>query len=181
MKSARISFIVLAIILLIGLGVLVNKSQLITPKTQTEYLRLHIRADSNESQAQAVKYKVKDSVVEFLTPIVSQITTKAQAKEVLNKNLTLIKQVVDKTLKQNGFNYTSTVKLQSEHFPLRTYGEFTLESGIYDALIIELGCGEGNNWWCVVYPPLCFTGSGVHYTYKSKIYEIIQNFKQRLK
>lgn len=181
MKSIRISFLVLAIILLTGVGIFIGNAQKKESPVTTEYLRIHIRADSNEALAQQVKYKVKDKVVEYLTPIIAQIRTKEQAKQKLNENLSQIKKVVDNTLKQNGFKYTSTVKLQSEHFPLRTYGEFTLESGIYDALIIELGSGEGNNWWCVVYPPLCFTGSGTNYTYKSKIFEIIKEFKERLK
>ena len=62
---------------------------------------------------------------------------------------------------------------------VKRYGDFTLEQGFYDALIIELGSGKGDNWWCVVYPPLCFTGKGANYVYKSKILEIIKRFSEK--
>ena len=72
--------------------------------------------------------------------------------------------------------YKSRAVLREELFPTRTYDNLTLESGFYDALIVELGEGKGDNWWCVVYPPLCFVESGHGYVYKSKIVEIIKNF-----
>ena len=61
-------------------------------------------------------------------------------------------------LEARGFTYRSSVKLAVERFPTRTYGDLTLGEGYYDALIVNLGSGEGDNWWCVVYPPLCFLG-----------------------
>ena len=88
--------------------------------------------------------------------------------------------MTDKVLENNGFCYKSKAKLNEEYFPTRSYGELTLTDGFYDALIIELGEAEGNNWWCVVYPPLCFIGAEGSDTnnikYKSKLYEIVQNF-----
>ena len=68
-------------------------------------------------------------------------------------------------------------KINNEYFPSRTYEDLTLNEGWYDALIISLGTGEGDNWWCVVYPPLCFTSGSCDIKYKSKILEIIRNFK----
>ena len=79
-------------------------------------------------------------------------------------------------LKNAGFNYHSKVAVRNELFPTRVYGDFTLEEGFYDALIVELGEAKGDNWWCVVYPPLCFTGTE-NIKYKSKILEIINSFK----
>ena len=63
-----------------------------------------------------------------------------------------------------------------ERFPTRVYEGVTLAAGVYDALILELGSGEGDNWWCVVYPPLCFTGGSVNVVYRSKIAQIIRQF-----
>ena len=68
-----------------------------------------------------------------------------------------------------------------EEFPTRVYGGLTLENGFYDALIIELGSGKGDNWWCVVYPPLCFSGEGTNYVYKSKLKQIINDFYEKQK
>lgn len=144
------------------------------------FLRVHIRANSNAEVDQAVKYKVKTAVVDFLTPKIAESSTFEKAYEILSENLGEIEKVADEVLKENGFEYVSHAILCDEYFPTRTYGEYTLESGFYDALIIELGSGEGNNWWCVVYPPLCFIGSEgsdlSNIKYKSKIVEIIKKF-----
>ncbi|MDE7349417.1 MAG: stage II sporulation protein R, partial [Clostridia bacterium] len=86
------------------------------------------------------------------------VKTKAEAMEILQNNIVAMKSVADATLAQNGYGYLSRVSLRKEEFPARTYGDLTLDRGVYDALIIELGSGEGDNWWCVVFPPLCFVG-----------------------
>ena len=147
-----------------------------TQNKQVEYLRIHIRANSNLEVDQSVKYLVKDKVVNFLTPLISECDTKIKAQNTLEKNLKNIEQVANEVLKNNGYNYVSSAKINTEKFPTRVYSNLTLEAGYYDALIINLGSGSGDNWWCVVYPPLCFTGEGTSYIYKSKIYEIIKNF-----
>ncbi len=173
MKKICISFLAIAIIVLSAVAVGTE----VQPKK--EYLRIHIRADSNEEAAQAVKYLVKDAVVEYLTPVLSECHTKAAAESRIKANLKGIEAVSDKVLAANDKEYKSNAKLNNEKFPTRTYGDLTLESGYYDALVIELGSGKGDNWWCVVYPPLCFTGSGCGYVYKSKILEIIDDFKRK--
>lgn len=164
-------------------AVVVVSAVLIFGKSENKeeaFLRVHIRANSNAEVDQAVKYKVKTAVVDFLTPKIAEGSTFEKAYEILNENLGEIEKVADEVLKENGFEYVSHAKLCDEYFPTRTYGEYTLESGFYDALIIELGSGEGNNWWCVVYPPLCFIGSEgsdlSNIKYKSKIVEIIKKF-----
>lgn len=171
MKKVCISFLIIAIIFLSGIGVFINDA---TP--QKEYLRIHIRANSNVAQEQSVKYKVKDAVVEYLTPFITQCDTKSKAETLISSRIKQIEKVCDSVLKQNGFSYTAKASVKNEKFPTRVYGKLELESGYYDALIIELGSGKGDNWWCVVYPPLCFTGEGVNYVYKSKILDIINDF-----
>ena len=79
-------------------------------------------------------------------------------------------------LKSNGFNYLSNVKIANEEFPLRVYENITLKEGYYDAVIVELGKAEGDNWWCVMYPPLCFYGETENVKYKFKLKEIIDAF-----
>jgi stage II sporulation protein R len=144
-----------------------------------EYLRIHIRADSNEAAAQSIKYCVRDRVVEYLTPIVAECPTKAAAMQGVESRLAGIAEAATTVLKEKGFTYTATAELTRESFPTRVYGEYTLPAGEYSALIIRLGSGEGDNWWCVVYPPLCFASAGENVVYKSKIAEIIQDFKNR--
>ncbi len=144
--------------------------------TETSYLRVHIRADSNEEAAQAVKYKVRDRVVEFLTPLVAECESKEEAMEAIGKKLGEIEAAADEVLRRGGFSYGTKASLRKEQFPTRVYENVTLEAGVYDALILELGSGKGDNWWCVVYPPLCFTGGNGNIVYKSKIAEIIKKF-----
>lgn len=145
-----------------------------------DYLRIHIRANSNSMDDQNVKYLVKDSVVEYLTPIIAECNDKQEMIIKVQINLVNIEKIADQVLKENGFDYTSNAYINEEYFPTRTYGEYTLEADVYDAIIVELGTGTGNNWWCVVYPPLCFVNANETTTqgfrYKSKILEIIKDF-----
>ncbi len=140
------------------------------------YLRIHIRADSNEEKAQAVKYRVRDEVVSFLTPIVADCKTKEEAIARLQEELEGVERTAESVLARNGFSYGARASIRKEQFPTRVYDNVTLGAGVYDALILELGSGKGDNWWCVVYPPLCFAGGNGNFVYKSKIAEIIENF-----
>ena len=141
-----------------------------------EYLRIHIRADSNEDGAQAVKYKVRDGVVSYLTPLVADYDTKREAMQGIAQNLSGITAVAERILRQEGYSYGATAEIKTEDFPTRVYGDYTLPAGDYTALIIRLGEGRGDNWWCVVYPPLCFAATDTGVVYKSKIKEIIDEF-----
>lgn len=149
-------------------------------KTETggnaAYLRIHIRANSNSAEDQTVKYKVRDKVVEFLTPIVAECETKEKAIKKINANLRGAEAVAVRVLRENGFDYGARAEIREEEFPTRVYDGATLEAGVYDALIMELGTGAGDNWWCVVYPPLCFGGGNCSVVYKSKIAEIVKKF-----
>ncbi len=140
------------------------------------YLRVHIRADSNEAEAQAVKYRVRDAVVRYLTPVVAECDSKTRAMMAIEKELGAIEEVAKEILRENGFSYGAKASLRREDFPTRVYDGVTLEAGVYDALILELGSGKGDNWWCVVYPPLCFTSGNGNIVYKSMIAEIIKKF-----
>lgn len=142
-------------------------------EVNADYLRIHIRANSNSDADQSVKYEVKAAVVEALTPLVSGARSKEQAEEIISENLWLIDETSERVLRENGFYYGAKARLCDEQFPTRTYGDLTMESGVYDALIVDLGSGEGDNWWCVVFPPLCFVadGEGEDVTYKSLIVE----------
>ncbi len=171
MKKICITFLTCTIIFLSALGLMTQSKS-----TNTEYLRIHIRADSNSSEAQTVKYLVKDKVVEYLTPYIAECDSKKKAEDMLNDRLDEIERVADSVLLENGFTYECKASVERENFPTRVYDGVTLEEGFYDALILELGSGKGDNWWCVVYPPLCFTEGNFGYVYKSKIYEIIDKF-----
>ena len=184
MKKICIIFLLSIIISLMMFGFggfSVNKAPMYALNTQNqvengEYLRIHIRADSNEDSAQAVKYKVRDEVVSYLTPLVTGYETQEEAVRGIAQNLYGVRAAAEKILQQEGFHYGAEAELTVENFPTRVYGEYTLPAGEYTALIVRLGRGEGDNWWCVVYPPLCFAATDTDVVYRSKIKEIIERF-----
>lgn len=167
MKKIRITFICCCIILFAGC--------LLGCRSATQdCLRIHIRANSNLNCDQAVKYQVRDQVVDYLTPKLKNCQTKDEALDVVKQNESAVKALIDALLKQKGFNYTCKISFKNEYFPTRVYEDVTLKEGLYEAIIIELGQGVGDNWWCIVYPNLCFAGDG-DVEYRSKIWEIINN------
>lgn len=171
-------FCLFVIVVISTLGVvstLSNNSGL----SNSDFLRIHIRANSNNMLDQNVKYKIKDNIVEYLTPKLAICDTKQKVVDMILQERTNLENSTNLLLKNNGFDYKSNIKINQEAFPTRTYEGFTLESGVYDAIIVELGSACGDNWWCVIYPPLCFVNSSNtsnNVVYKSKIWEIINQF-----
>lgn len=160
------------------LAIVVGALMLPQKEVNYDYLRLHIRANSNSEIDQNIKYKIKDKMVEILTPFLCNVESKEKAINVIEQQKQNITNQCLEILHQNGFNYSVNVKINNEFFPTRTYANTTLESGYYDAVIVELGEAEGDNWWCVMYPPLCFVNKNENckqIKYKSKIYEWLKN------
>ena len=172
--TALFILVLLSAAAVIGFG-----GQQIAAGENKDYLLIHVRANSNAEIDQNVKYKVKDEVVKYITPYVAKCVDKPAAMKVISGILPELEEVCNRTLRENGFVYTSRAGVREENFPTRVYGELTLEQGVYDALIIELGTGTGDNWWFVIYPPLCFTSATADVEYRSAIYEIIQKFMNK--
>ena len=112
----------------------------------TEYLRIHIRANSNSDYDQSVKYKIRDEIVPYLTPYLADCQSKDEAADVISSLKKDMEKRIDDILRTNGYGYSSSVKIRNEKFPTRVYGDLTLETGYYDAVIVELGKAEGDNW-----------------------------------
>ncbi|MCQ2555967.1 MAG: stage II sporulation protein R [Clostridia bacterium] len=143
-----------------------------------DYLRIHIRANSNLTIDQNVKYQVKDELVNFLSPYLSNVSSKNDAINIINKLKINMEKICDEKLKENNFNYCAKIKIDNEYFPTRSYNNITLEAGYYDAVIVELGEAVGDNWWCIMYPPLCFVNkneNSMQIKYKSKLVEWFKN------
>ncbi len=172
MKKKMFAIFILISIVAIG--------ALFLPKhnNNVDYLRLHIRANSNSEVDQEIKYEIKNILVDYLTPYFSRVSSKQEAINLVEEHKYTIENICDNMLKSNGFNYSSKVSINNEYFPTRTYSNTTLESGYYDAVIVQLGESSGDNWWCVMYPPLCFVNkneNNMQINYKSKILEWLEN------
>ena len=172
MKKNYIIFVLIGIITLTAVFFWVKREERVT----TQYLRIHVRADSNEQKDQNVKYKVKDDLVKFLTPYIAEFNSYEQALTRLENLVPLMQMVANQTLTKSGFTYESKVEIKREYFPTRVYDGKELPQGYYDSIIVSLGSGKGDNWWCVVYPPLCFVDKAP-VQYRSKILEIIRRAK----
>ena len=120
-----------------------------------EVVRLHILANSDSAIDQEVKLKVRDALLETNTSILSDNVTKENAKEHFENSKEILLKTAEKTLKENGFDYNVKITLQDEYFETRKYGSLTFPAGQYTALKVILGEGNGKNWWCVMFPPLC--------------------------
>lgn len=119
--------------------------------------RLHIIANSDSERDQNLKYIVRDKIIQHLNSIIDvKNATKENVIEIITQNLDVFKDIAQKTIYENGYNYDVTVQIGNFYFPTKYYGDISLPSGYYDAIRIEIGNSAGQNWWCVMFPPLCF-------------------------
>lgn len=121
-----------------------------------DIIRFHVIANSDSPQDQALKLEVKASLVESLSPILSNAENKSEARDLINHNLENIRMVAEETIRQKGYDYPVTVSLSECYFPMKIYGDYTFPPGKYEALQVQIGLAKGKNWWCVMFPPLCF-------------------------
>ncbi|MDU1846053.1 MAG: stage II sporulation protein R [Niallia nealsonii] len=128
-------------------------SEVIIPN---DAIRLRILANSDKEEDQALKRKVRDAVNEQITNWVSELTSKEAAKDLLKEKLPEIQEIAERVVEEEKANQAVNVAFDKVDFPTKLYGEFLYPAGQYDAILITLGEGEGANWWCVLFPPLCF-------------------------
>lgn len=158
-------FIVLAVI---GVSIAVSA------KGKTDSIvRIHIRASSDLQEDQDIKIKVRDGINEYLAPKLKNAKTKKEAEEIISNSLTDIERIGEEIA-----NCEVSAELKEEEFPQKTYGNKTYPAGKYTALIVSVGEGKGRNWWCVAFPPMCYTTdnseNGEKREYRSFIYDLLE-------
>ena len=131
-------------------GVLADRQKL-----NDQLIRLHVVANSDTQEDQQIKLQVRDAVVVSLTDAMSSLCDIDQARDYLRENLPKIEKTANDCLQSLGVDHRAVVSLQDELFDTRRYDTFTLPAGVYEALRITIGQGQGKNWWCVVFPTLC--------------------------
>lgn len=120
-------------------------------------IRFHVRANSNSQSDQAYKLKVRDAVINEISPRLGEAKTKEEAFKILKTQKKRIKNTAQEILKKEGVKQKVTIRFVQERFPEKSYGQYTFPEGIYDAVRIDLGKAKGHNWWCVMFPDLCVT------------------------
>lgn len=125
--------------------------------------RLHVIANSDSKEDQELKYKVRDSLIQYMNSLVSDTDTKEDVVKMTKIHEEDFKQIAKKVIIDNGYDYDVNVEIGNFPFPTKTYGDIKFPSGFYDSLKVEIGNSSGQNWWCVMFPPLCFVdiNSGV--------------------
>lgn len=118
--------------------------------------RLHVIANSDSKEDQELKLKVRDKLLSYMNIISKDSTSKQEAMQIANEHKEEFTQIAEKVIKENGYNYTVNVQIGKADFPTKYYGDITLPAGTYDALKVQIGEAKGQNWWCVMFPPLCF-------------------------
>ena len=118
--------------------------------------RLHVIANSNSDEDQALKYKVRDSLLNYMNNICKDCSSKEEAIIIVTEHQDEFKQVALETIKNEGYSYNVKIEIGNFEFPTKQYGDISLPAGFYDALKVEIGKAKGKNWWCVMFPSLCF-------------------------
>ena len=118
--------------------------------------RLHIIANSDSIEDQNLKYKIRDRIIQYMNTLSKNMSSKQDVQATIQSHIDDFKSIAKEVILENGYDYDVTVQIGNFEFPTKTYGDISLPAGFYDALKIQIGDAGGQNWWCVMFPPLCF-------------------------
>lgn len=151
-----ILFSVLVILATLVCGVIPTSADM---KIYNDVVRLHVLANSDSEKDQAVKIRVRDEVLEYISDLVSSAPNAASAEKAISENISNVRAAAERALSDMGKSGECSVSLTSEYYPQKTYDDITLPSGNYASLKIAIGNAEGHNWWCVLYPAICISSA----------------------
>ena len=155
LKIGRI-FVILILLSLFILISAISYVDAVSNNIADSVFRLHVIANSDSKEDQELKLKVRDELLSYMNIISKDSTSKQEAMQIVNEHKEEFTQIAKKVIKENGYNYTVNVQIGKADFPTKYYGDITLPAGTYDALKVQIGEAKGQNWWCVMFPPLCF-------------------------
>ena len=131
-------------------------SNAVSEDISNNIFRLHVIANSNSKEDQNLKYLVRDELIKYMNSISQNISSKEEAITLVEENKDNFYKIAKQVISDNGYNYNVNIKIGNFSFPTKTYGDISLPTGFYDALKVEIGSSLGENWWCVMFPSLCF-------------------------
>lgn len=157
-KSSKFRSITILIILLILYTFMcaISYVQAVSENLSNNIFRLHVIANSDSDEDQNLKYKVRDNLLEYMTSICKDCYSKEEAIKIVYEHKKDFEKIAIDTINNEGFNYTVNINIGNFEFPTKYYGDISLPAGMYDSLRVEIGAAKGQNWWCVMFPPLCF-------------------------
>ncbi len=164
MKKNLRMVIILSFLLFIYISICaISYAQNVSTDIANSVFRLHVIANSDSKEDQDLKYVVRDNLLNYMNSICKDCKTKQEAILVAKQHINTFEQIASNTINEQGYSYSVKVNIGNFEFPTKNYGDISLPAGYYDALKVEIGEAKGKNWWCVMFPPLCFVdiSSGV--------------------
>lgn len=134
----------------------ISYAQTVSTDISENVFRLHVIANSDSKEDQDLKYIVRDNLLNYMNSICKDCTSKQEAIELVQENKNEFEKIALDTIAKQGYSYNVNINIGNFDFPTKTYGDISLPAGNYDALRVEIGEAKGQNWWCVMFPPLCF-------------------------
>ena len=134
----------------------ISYAQNVSTDIADSVFRLHVIANSDSEEDQNLKYIVRDNLLSYMKEICSDCTNKEEAIRIVQEHSKDFEQIAKNTINEQGYSYDVKINIGNFEFPTKTYGDISLPAGYYDALRVEIGEAKGQNWWCVMFPPLCF-------------------------
>lgn len=149
---------IMAALLLLAVGLLPVHGE---GEIYNKVVRLHVLANSNSEEDQAVKLAVRDAILDFTVPLLQDCNTRQEAVERLEGNSIHLTEIAQTVLREHGFDDTVSIEMGLENYPTRTYDSLCFPAGEYISMRVSLGEGAGQNWWCCLFPPLCLGAATV--------------------
>lgn len=157
-KNSKIGIVLILSILLFLYTIVcaISYVEAVSTDISSSVFRLHVIANSDSDEDQSLKYKVRDNLLTYMNNICKDCNSKEEAIRIVSEHQEEFRQVALDTIKNEGYSYNVKIEIGNFEFPTKHYGDISLPAGFYDALKVEIGKAEGRNWWCVMFPSLCF-------------------------
>lgn len=185
-KNIFYFIIILVFINLFGGCTLVNDNNLLDLKELSyeeiadELIRFHVIANSDSEEDQALKLKVRDKIIDKMSIKLKDVKSLDEARYILNSSIEEVNNIAKDVIIEEGFDYDVNTMLSNENFPDKVYGDYVFPQGNYEAYRVVIGSGEGQNWWCVMFPPLCFVDESKNIVDTKKLDENITSIENKV-
>lgn len=180
--SKKVFLILINILILFNLIGSVSYGQALKVDEELQYeeivdkiIRFHVLANSDTDEDQKLKLKVRDEVINYISPKLKDSKSLEESRKIVLENKDIMEEISEKVIKENGYDYEVTSMLSRENFPDKVYGDLIFPQGEYEAYRILIGKAKGQNWWCVMFPPLCFVDETKNIVDSTEIKEDIEN------
>lgn len=159
-KKSIIGYIIGILLMMVGvMGGFYGRQKILQEQIAEKVLRFHVLANSNSEEDQKLKLQVRDAIGGLLQEKMAQVENREECEQFITEWIPKIEQTAAAVIEENGYDYSVCARLEETDFPVKTYGAYTFPAGRYEALRVTIGEGAGENWWCVLYPNMCFENS----------------------